>query len=473
MSERLIVIREIWMRYVQVFRVAWHERHGMEPLKRTREELAFLPAHLELVESPPSPAPRLSMWTIIALFCVALLWACLGQLDMVAVAPGKTLTTGRTKVIQPAESAVVRRILVQDGQVVKQGDLLIELDTTATSADSRKTQDALTSARLIEARSTALIQALDTGQSPTMSKESDLPSQRFHDAQTLALVQFAAFQAKKQSLESIVTQKQAELRTVESAILPLEQYLEISQARVKDYETLLQKNYVPKQEYMLRKQERINAERDLAGQLSRREELRSAIVGAKRELVVSTTDTRRQWQDELRQAQEQIQQIEPELAKAIQRDALMHLRAPVAGTVQQLAMHTVGGVVTPAQALLSIVPENEPLEVEATVLNKDIGFVRAGQRATVKVESFPYTRYGYLEGEVESVSHDAINDEKLGLIYQANIRLKRSTLVVDGVAVNLSPGMALTAEINTGKRRVIAFVFDPLVRGVSESMRER
>ncbi|WP_279237597.1 HlyD family type I secretion periplasmic adaptor subunit [Dyella sedimenti] len=473
MGLRIDALSEILRRYGQVFRDAWRQRHSLQPVKRTREELAFLPAQLELVETPLSPAPHWTMGIIMALFATALLWACLGQLDMVAVAPGKTVTTSRTKTVQPAETAVVRRILVQDGQVVRQGDLLIELDTSATAADSRKAEEALLSARLAAARSGALIEAMDTGQPPAMANSEGLPVERFEAARTLAASQYAAYQAKKQSLEATVAQKQAELRTVESAIVPLEQYLEISRARVKDYEALLENNYVPRQEYMLRKQERINAERDLAGQLSRREELRSAIVGAQRERVVTTTDTRRQWQDELRQAQEQIRQMEPELAKAMQRDAWMHLRAPVDGTVQQLAMHTVGGVVTPAQPLLSIVPENEPLQVEATVLNKDIGFVRPGQRVTVKIESFPYTRYGYLEGEVESISHDAIKDEKLGLIYQANIRLKRSTLVVDGVTVNLTPGMALSAEINTGKRRVIEFVLDPLVRGVSESMRER
>src|SRR5690606_19705019 len=127
--------------------------------------------------------------------------------------------------------------------------------------------------------------------------------------------------------------------------------------------------------------------------------------------------------DGLRQAREQVAQYQPEVAKTGQRDKLMQLRAPVDGTVQQLAVHTVGGVVTPAQALLAVVPSADALEVEATVLNKDIGFVRAGQRATVKVESFPYTRYGYLEGEVQSVSHDAAQDEHLGLIFPARVRL--------------------------------------------------
>jgi hemolysin D len=460
-------------RYGEVFRAAWRDRARLDPITRTRDELAFLPAHLELVETPLSPAPRWSAWTIMALFSVALVWACVGHLDMVAVAPGKTVTTSRTKTLQTSETAVVRRILVHDGQAVRKGDVLIELDTTATAADSRKAEDALTSAELAEARSAALIQAMESGQAPTLSPSDGIPAERYAAAQTLALSQFAAYQAKKQSLEATVAQKQAELRTVESAIVPLEQYLEISRTRVHDYEALLEKNYVPRQEYLQRKQERITAERDLAGQRSRREELRSAIVGAKRELTVTTTDTRRQWQDERRQAQEQIQQYQPELIKAMQRDVLMHLRAPVDGTVQQLAMHTVGGVVTPAQALLSIVPENEPLEVEATVLNTDIGFVRPGQRAVVKIESFPYTRYGYLEGDVESVSHDAIKDDKLGLIYQARIRLKRTTLMVDGVTVNLTSGMTLSAEIHTGERRVVDYLLSPLQQGVEESLRER
>lgn len=141
--------------------------------------------------------------------------------------------------------------------------------------------------------------------------------------------------------------------------------------------------------------------------------------------------------------------------------------------MQQLAVHTVGGVVTPAQALLAVVPSEDTLEVEATVLNKDIGFVRPGQRASVKVESFPYTRYGYLEGVVQSVSHDAAQDEHLGLVFPARVRLRKVALVVDGVKVNLTPGMNLSVEIKTGKRRVIDYLLSPLKTHVNESMRER
>lgn len=163
----------------------------------------------------------------------------------------------------------------------------------------------------------------------------------------------------------------------------------------------------------------------------------------------------------------------PEVAKTTRRDRLMALRAPVDGTVQQLAVHTVGGVVTPAQALLAVVPGEESLEIEATVLNKDIGFVRPGQAVTVKIESFPYTHYGYLTGVVASVSHDAAQDENLGLVFPARIKLDGAMLTIDGTQVHLTSGMSLSAEIKTGKRRVITYLLSPLQQHGSEALRER
>ncbi len=151
----------------------------------------------------------------------------------------------------------------------------------------------------------------------------------------------------------------------------------------------------------------------------------------------------------------------------------MRLAAPVSGTVQQLAVHTVGGVVTPAQPLMVIVPTDDPIEVEAFVENKDIGFVDAGQTAEIKIETFPYTKYGTIPGEVKSVSCDAIQDEKRGLIYSSRVKLERTTVPVESKVVNLSAGMAVTVEIKTGKRRVIEYFLTPLMQHGSESLRER
>lgn len=460
-------------RYFAVFRSAWSVRDKLDPPKRNADELAFLPAHLELIDAPVSPTARWFVRIIIALFCVALLWACLGKLDIVAVASGKTVVGSRTKILQPAETAVVKRILVRDGQSVKRGDLLIELDATGTGADYAKAGDALIDAKLAELRLEAMAAAMDRNETPRLRIEPTLPKDRLDAEQRLAHSEFEAFQAKRSSLASAIEQRRAELRTVESAIGPLEENAKIARSRAEDFAKLVEGNYVGRHDYLLREQERIAADRELTLQRSRIGELRSAAHGAEEQLRVLVAETRQQTLDGLRRSREQVAQLAPDVAKTEQRNRLMQLRAPVDGTVQQLAVHTVGGVVTPAQPLLAIVPGKEALEVEATVLNKDIGFVKPGQHVTVKVESFPYTRYGYLDGIVESVSHDAAQDEKLGLVFPARIRLMRSHLSIDGVRVALTPGMSLSAEIKTGKRRVISYLLSPLRKNMEESLREQ
>lgn len=473
MKHLLQGVRDVMGRYSTVFRSAWAVRHALTPPERTADERAFLPAHLELTETPASPTARWTMRIIIAFFCVALAWACFGQLDIVAVAPGKTVVGSRTKVIQPAETAVVKRILVRDGQAVKKGQLLIELDATATTAELTQADEALINARLAALRLSALAAAIDNNRSPTLAVESGLPTVRLTAEQALASSQFDAFQAKRHNLQAAIAQRRAELQTIQATILPMEESARISKARAQDYGRLVEGKYVGRHDYLLREQERIAAERDLATQRNRSQEIRSALSASEEELRVLEADTRQQTLDGLRQAEEQIGQMAPQVAKTGQRDRQMTLRAPVDGTVQQLAVHTVGGVVTPAQPLLAVVPDEDALEVEATVMNKDIGFVRSGQRVTVKVESFPYTRYGYLTGTVASVSHDAAQDEKMGLVFPARIKLDGHTLLIDGVRVRLTAGMSLSAEVKTGKRRVIDYLLSPLQQHTGESLRER
>ncbi|KLD78346.1 HlyD family type I secretion periplasmic adaptor subunit [Xanthomonas hyacinthi] len=466
--------KEFLGRYRQAFGAAWKIRQQLDPPKRTEDELAFLPAQLELIESPVSPTARWTARIIMALFVVALLWAVIGKLDIVAVAPGKTVVGSRTKVIQPAETAVVRQILVRDGQVVKQGDLLVELDATATGAEYQQADESLISGKLAELRYGAMVQALESSvlsQTPPVSP--GLTEDQVKATWQLTSSEFASFQAQQQRLETTIEQQQAQAQTVLSQIDPLQRSLDIARERVADMERLLGSQYVSKHEYLARKQEMVEMERLLAVQRASVVESQSAIAGAREELRVLVADTRQKTYDGLRQAREQIGQYAPQVVKTEQRNQLMQLRAPVDGTVQQLAIHTVGGVVTPAQELMLVVPSEELLEVEATVLNKDIGFVRPGQLATVKVESFPYTRYGYLTGIVETVSHDAAQDENMGLIFPARVKLSQAHLVIDGVRVALTPGMSLSVEIKTGKRRVIDYLLSPLQQHGAEALRER
>ena len=173
------------------------------------------------------------------------------------------------------------------------------------------------------------------------------------------------------------------------------------------------------------------------------------------------------------EAQRKAGALEEEFLKAEQRHGLQILTAPLDGVVQQLAIHTIGGVVTPAQILMVIVPDNAALEVEATVQNRDIGFIHPGQEVEVKVETFLFTKYGTIPGKVISVSRDAVQDEKRGLIYPIRVALGRSSINVEGRQVELGAGMALTAEVKTDRRRIIDYLLSPIARYRQETMRER
>lgn len=473
MKHVLLAVKDLLTRYGGAWRSAWKNRRALETPRLSADERAFLPAHLELIETPTSPAARWLMWMIMAFFCAALLWACLGRLDIVAVAPGKIVVGSRTKVVQPAESAVVKQILVRDGQTVKRGDLLIELDATGTGADHTKAGEALINARLAQLRHAAMADALDSGRAPVLAPDAELPQALHASEQRLARSEHEAFRARNESLVAAIAQRRAELQTTQGSIASLEESAKIARLRVADYAQLLERKVVSRHDYLVREQERIAAERDLAVQRDRIAELKSALNGAQEQQRVLATEMRQQTLDGLRQAREQVAQLTPEVSKTGQRNQLMQLRAPVDGTVQQLAIHTIGGVVTPAQPLMAIVPSDDALEVEATVLNKDIGFIRAGQPVVVKVESFPYTRFGYLEGTVESISHDAAQDERMGLVFPARVRLKNAHLNIDGVRVAMTPGMSLSVEVMTGQRRVIDFLLSPLQANASEAMREQ
>ena len=465
--------KDFYQKYKAAWLHCWRLRDQLDPPVRSGDELAFLPAHLELVETPVSPVPRWSMRVIILFAFIALMWALFGHLDIVAVAGGKTVTGGRTKVIQPLEPSVVKSIRVKDGQHVKAGQLLIELDATMANADYRKAAESLETARLAEARYTALLTSLETGKLPTIGNVEGIDETQRQAEEAVTLGQYRAYITRYDTQRALVGQREAELATVRQQISKLTSTSKIAADRAADFQRLLDQNFISKHAWLEKEQERIELQSDLAAQRSRLNELQAALSSQRQELEAIRAEFRRDALDKQHQAREAITQHNEESKKTGQREALMRLTAPVDGTVQQLAVHTVGGVVTEAQPLLAIAPANESMEVEAMIENKDIGFVKVGQDAVVKIESFPYTRYGHIEGKVENVSHDAMQDEKRGLIYPARIRLSKTFLIIDGTRVNLTAGMAVSAEIKTGKRRVIDYFLSPLRVHTGEGLRER
>lgn len=458
---------ELWARYKAVFKAAWEHRAELAGPSRLADETAFLPAALSLQETPVHPAPRRLAWIIMALFVLALVWSIFGQVDIVAVAPGRIIVSDRTKVIQPLEDSVVKRVMVRDGDRVKAGQLLIELDPTMASADKASVQEQLKAALSEEQRTGALLSGLTTGQTPRLGKSSDAATR------TQLESEWQDIQAKLAKLDAEIARRQAEMATVQAIIAKLEATVPMAQAREADFKRLVEQGYISSHATQDKTRERIELERDLATQRARLVEAQSAVRESEQARAAFRAETTRQLTDRHAQATTKRQQLSADHTKATQRERLTQLTAPVAGTVQQLAIHTVGGVVTSAQPLMIVVPDSPTVSAEVAIANQDIGFVNAGQTAEVKLETFPYTRYGTVEAKVEVVTADAVTDEKKGSYYPAILTLSQKDMNIDGKRVPLSPGMTLTAEIKTGKRRVIEFLLSPVQRAGSESLRER
>lgn len=477
MGIRFQAFKDFVRRYTTVWKNVWSVRFQLDPPKRDEDERAFLPAHLELTETPLSVAPKWTARLIILFAVIALVWALLGKLDIVAVAMGKTTLGGRSKIIQPLETSVVDKIAVKNGDHVKNGQVLVQLSGIGSDSDYAQSDKSLQAARLNKLRLEAVIRAVDTRQTPQLDRKLatqwHLNSEQIIEAQSLALHQFQTWFTQDAQLQTVLREHQAQLQGIQAQVNKLEQTTAIERSRTADYKDLLAQNFVSKHAYYEQQSKYIQNKNDLASQRSQLKQIQESIREAEQNRHLQTNTLKRDTLDQLRQANEQIQQLTEATDKALQRKQLMTLKSPVDGTVQQLATHTVGGVVTAAQQIMVIVPDQDQMEIEALVPNKDIGFIRTGQDAVIKIESFPYTRYGYLTGKVKHVSFDAIEDEKLGLVFAATIVMDKNYLMIDGKKVNLTAGMNVTAEIKTGKRRVITYLLSPLQTKVDESMRER
>ena len=393
-------------RHWNVWRIAWREQKRQEPVTVPQgKELEFLPAVLEIQESPPSPVGRTIIFMIIGVFSAALLWSIFGHIDIVAVAQGKIIPSDYSKVIQPLESGIIKKIHVRDGQHVKKDDVLIELDATTTGADRERYSNEYLSALTEVARLQALIADQDSFTPP---KGAD---HRFVEIQRNRLRdQLSEFRALKNQAEA--------------------------------YKNLYDKQLVSKMQYLEAERARAQKAQEYAAELS--------------------------------EAKTRAHSLSQEYSKAETRASQQTLTAPIDGIVQQLAVHTVGGVVTPAQQLMVIAPREGLLEVEAWVDNKDIGFVNPEQTAEIKIEAFPFTRYGTIDGKILTLSKDAVPVEKVGLVYSARVSMDRSTIRVENDKdVYLSPGMNVTVEIKTGQRRLIEYFLSPLLQASRESIRER
>ncbi|WP_426442370.1 HlyD family type I secretion periplasmic adaptor subunit [Bradyrhizobium genosp. P] len=456
------------------------------------EEAAFLPAALEIVETPASPVGRAIAWTIIAVFCLSIGWASISQVDVIASAPGKVVPAGGTKVIQPFEIGIVRAIHVRDGQEVKAGDLLIQLDPTINQSDRDHFRSDLLATELEIARLKAALadpnKPLDGFHPPQDATPAQVAMQR-----DFLMKQTAEYQAKIDGCDRQLEQKLAERDTIQATVGKLSAIVPIIQQRVDIRKISAEQEFTSRFQYLEIVQQLVEQQQELVVQRSRLRETQASLAVLTESRAQAVAEFQRTLFGQLAEAERKADGLRYDIAKAEQKLQAQNLIAPIGGTVQQLSVHTVGGVVSPAQVLLTVVPSQSHLEIEAMVANNDIGFVHPNQAAEIKVDTFNFTKYGLLHGEVMSVSQDAVVRDKPAdrseknqgsenassepkgqeLSFSARISLDRTQMQVDDKLINLTPGMAVTVEIKTGVRSVLAYVLSPLIKYGHDSLRER
>ncbi len=444
------------------------------PKRDRRLQYEFLPAAEEIVETPAAPFGAVVIWLTTILLVLALAWAYLGQIDIVAVGNGRVSNDGSVKVVQSASYGVVRRITAQEGQRVHKGDVLVELDKTAAEKELATTAQSLNIARAER----DILRRLAMGS----GADDIINSAGVSDGAKAVLREFTTSQlalasAKEQALKGSIASHQRQLQFNQQTKAQLEgeaQKLKDRQTKVK--QKLESANAIERirlQNELDTLEQRITTANSAAtsqGQQVLQSQL--TLAQAQSQSQVSLAETNSSIGGQVITQEQRIAELENNLAKAKRALEQTTITAPVDGTILALNTRTIGGVVNVAERIAQIVPDNDLLYVDVTLDNQDVGFVRVGQRVVVKVATYPFQRYGYLEGTVENISPDAIQDEKKGLVYKAKVKLSGANSSKKN-RLKLLPGMSVSAEITTGKRRIIEFFLDPLMTHVDDSLKVR
>lgn len=451
---------------------------GVGPAPSSAGGGEFLPAPLRLVQSAPSPLPRRILYWLCALAAACAFWLAVGRIDIVAVAGGKLVPRSSLKIVQPADAGRIAEIAVREGDQVIAGQVLLRLDPDLHDADTRALRSELAQRALqlrridAELGDAAFLRHADDGDDAFVRNAAQFRANR------------AAFADVRAQEAAAVARIAQDLRAARTVLAKLERTVPIYQTMADRYATLRAEGFVSELYALERQRERIEKEHDLAAQNHTVESLRASLLQAEGRLAQVDSSYRQQLHAERAQAAGQRARVEEDLAKALYRAAGVELRAPHAGTVKDVATHTVGSIVSPGAVLLTLVPAGDELQAEVLVRNLDVGFVRTGLPARVKVATYPFQKYGLVEGIVVHVSPDAAepvaaprpgDDDTLPAPngYRVRVALPQQSLAFDGATLPLASGMQVEAEIRLGDRTVLDYLLAPVRKAWHEAARER
>lgn len=440
-------------------------------LKKTdTNDKEFLPSAVEVLEKPPSSAGRLLIWAIAILFFVVIIWSFIGEIDEVVVARGKVIPIGYTKVLQSEDKGIVKRILVQEGSKVKEGQLLMELDRTMSESDLNALKKDLIHYDMVIKRAEAELQnkpfVVKVGSNRELLRD-------YSQQKSLYDTRQMEKRAKLQFYDAQIRQKEDNMQTARSSLYKYQQLLAIAKEREESLRKIVDVGAISKYTYLEYKGHRIELEQNVQMSISELSAANAECMASRQEKAQYVAEWNKQLQEELIDSRKQYNTLSEQLRKASLKNQLIEIKAPVNGSVNKLDIHTVGAVVKEAEPLMEVVPEGTPMEIEAWMENKDIGFVTLDMPVEIKVDAFNFQKFGTLTGKVREISPDAIEDKERGQLYRVMVSLDEEKLYMDNRELAIYPGMAVSAEIKTRKKRIIDFFLEPFQTYKNEALRER
>lgn len=423
----------------------------------------FKPLLIEIEDKPLNPLGRIILYLVLAIMIFATAWLILAKVDVVVSAQGKVIPSGEIKILKPLESGVVSKIFVKESDGVKKGDILIQIDPTVTDASLSSKQDDLA---VIDS-DIVLLEALINESNLSKDEINKLNSSQLNLYNSQRQILASTYESNKAKLNSA----KLDIKANESEVNRLSLLLN----KEEEAKTRLQKvlDLIAKKEYEEVSKNIINLkeQRDIA--LYRLKESNKKLEEIIEENQKAIKTIKSSWIETSLNKEKEKRELSAQINAILFSNKTQQIKSPVDGFVGKLLVHTEGGVVNPNDNLISIVPSDAPLIIKANVLNKDIGFLKLGQEVAVKIDTFSFQKYGLLHGNIIEISKDAIEDEKLGLIYEIKIKPKSLDIKVDGETKQLEIGMSVIAEVKTGKRRVIELFIYPIIKYMDEGLSVR
>lgn len=439
----------------------------MKSNKQYKDHHEFQPLLVEIEDRPLNPLGRSVLWIVFGVIFFGILWLSFATIDIVVSARGKVVPTGEVKILQPIETGVISKILVKEGEYVKKDQVLMQIDPSVTQTSLASKDKDLIVHILENERLSALVE----NRKPTWSESNHLDKALLNEQQDLYTHQHDSLNASKSQYSMKKSQAQAQYNSSKSDVQRLEGILQKEQMHLKRMEKVL--DIIARNDY----EEVLKSAHNISEQLNmarhKEQESKQHLKEIEHEEKVYIEQTISTWFNQLLDKKKELRALESEINAISFQNRQQQIKAPLSGYVAKLMVNTEGGVVTPAEKLISLVPDDAPLIVKATVLNQDIGFITKQMPVAIKIDAFTFQKYGLIEGVVDSIGNDAIEDEKQGLIYEIKVTPKTDTLTVEGKEKRLEPGMNVTAEIKVGKRRIIEFFIYPIIQYMDEGLSVR